>query len=134
MSFARSFAAVLLLALFTSLGTSAADAETSPTTIINGTDWVDTTGKPISAHEGEIARFGDTFYWYGSSYKNNPQGKFRMTAGPVWNGMRVYSSKDLKNWTYKGVCLPRPESGFGKVGATGRGHVLYNEKTKKYVM
>ena len=104
------------------------------TTIVNGTDWMDTDGNRIVAHEGEIARFGDTFYWYGSSYANNPKGRFRMDAGPVWNGMQVYRSTDLKNWTYKGVCLPRPESGFGKVGATGRGHVMYNEKTKKYVM
>ena len=103
-------------------------------TIVNGTDWMDTDGNRIVAHEGEIARFGDTFYWYGSSYANNPKGRFRMDAGPVWNGMQVYRSTDLKNWTYKGVCLPRPESGFGKVGATGRGHVMYNEKTKKYVM
>ena len=66
----------------------------SDKSIINGSDWFDTDGRQISAHEGEIARFGDTFYWYGSSYKNNPKGRFRMTAGPVWNGMQVYSSKD----------------------------------------
>lgn len=104
------------------------------TTIINGTDWMDVEGRPIIAHEGEIARFDGVFYWYGSSYENNPQGKFRMTAGPVWNGVQVYRSTDLKNWRYKGVCLPRPESGFGKLGATGRSHVMYNKKTKKYVM
>jgi hypothetical protein len=57
-----------------------------------------------------------------------------MTAGPVWNGVQVYRSTDLKNWTYEGVCLPRPENGFGKLGATGRSHVIYNEETKKYVM
>ena len=28
------------------------------------------------AHEGEIARFDGAFYWYGSSYANNPKGKF----------------------------------------------------------
>jgi len=110
------------------------EAKLKDTIVINGTDWVDTEGRRISAHEGELARFDDYFYWYGSSYKNNPQGKFRMTAGPVWNGVQVYRSKDLKNWEYRGVCLPRPESGFGKVGATGRSHVLYNQKTKQYVM
>ena len=57
-----------------------------------------------------------------------------MTAGPVWNGVQVYRSKDLVNWEYRGVCLPRPEKGFGKLGATGRSHILYNKKTKKYVM
>jgi beta-xylosidase len=102
--------------------------------IINGTDWVDTKGRPIEAHEGDLARFDGVFYWYGSSYANNPTGKFHVTDGPVWNGVQVYSSTDLVNWTYRGVCLPRPERGFGKLGATGRSHVIYNEKTKKYVM
>ena len=113
---------------------ASADPEANDTTIINGTDWKDTKGHPIFAHEGDIARFNGVFYWYGSSYANNPQGKFRMPAGPVWNGVQVYSSTDLKNWSYKGVCLPRPENGFGKLGATGRSHVIYNKKTKKYVM
>ena len=53
-------------------------AEEKSDLIINGSDWFDTEGRKISAHEGELARFGDYFYWYGSSYKNNPQGKFRM--------------------------------------------------------
>lgn len=57
-----------------------------------------------------------------------------MTAGPVWNGVQVYRSEDLIEWEYRGVCLPRPEKGFGKLGATGRSHILYNQKTKKYVM
>jgi len=102
--------------------------------IVNGTDWFDTEGRPITAHEGDLARFNGVFYWYGSSYANNPEGKFDVAAGPVWNGVQVYISTDLKNWTYKTVCLPRPENGFGKLGATGRSHVIYNEKTKKYVM
>ncbi len=38
------------------------------------------------------------------------------------NAANISYSYDLKNWTYKGVCLPRPENGFGKLGATGRGH------------
>lgn len=108
--------------------------ESAPATIINGTDWKDTAGKLIAAHEGDIARFNGVFYWYGSSYANNPKGKFDIADGPVWNGVQVYSSIDLKNWTYKGVCLPRPKNGFGELGATGRSHVIYNEKTKKYVM
>jgi len=106
----------------------------SQASIINGTDWVDVEGRPIAAHEGDIARFNGVFYWYGGSYANNPQGKFDIADGPVWNGVQVYRSTDLKNWTYKGVALPRPENGWGELGATGRSHVLYNRKTKKYVM
>ncbi len=41
---------------------------------VNGTDWKDTKGNPIAAHEGDIARFNGVFYWYGSSYANNPKG------------------------------------------------------------
>jgi hypothetical protein len=108
--------------------------EAAPAMIVNGTDWVDTDGRTIMAHDGGIARLNGAFYWYGSSYAGNPKGRFRMTAGPVWNGIQVYKSTDLKNWTYKGVCLSRPERGFGKLGATGRCHVIYNDKTKKYVM
>ncbi len=102
--------------------------------IINNSDWFDVEGRPIMAHEGDIARFNGYFYWYGSSYENNPTGKFDIADGPVWNGVQVYRSTDLKNWTFMGVCLPRPENGWGELGATGRGHVIYNEKTKKYVM
>jgi beta-xylosidase len=108
--------------------------QSSSATIVNDTDWKDAAGKIIAAHEGDIARFSGLFYWYGSSYAGNPKGKFDVSDGPVWNGVQVYSSTDLKNWTYKGVCLPRPENGFGELGATGRAHVIYNEKTKKYVM
>ncbi|MBT3274212.1 MAG: family 43 glycosylhydrolase [Spirochaetales bacterium] len=106
----------------------------SQLSIINGTDWHDTQGKLIAAHEGDIARFNGVFYWYGSSYANNPKGMFDIADGAVWNGVQVYRSTDLKNWEYKGGALPRPENGWGKLGATGRSHVMYNEKTKKYVM
>jgi hypothetical protein len=103
------------------------------TGIVNGSDWMDTDGNRIVAHEGDIARFNGVFYWYGSSYENNPEGRFGIAEGPIWNGVLVYRSTDLKNWEYRGVCLPR-QKGFGELGTTGRSHVMYNERTKKYVM
>ncbi|MHC4913237.1 MAG: family 43 glycosylhydrolase [Planctomycetota bacterium] len=103
--------------------------------IVNGTDWFDVDGRPILAHDGHITRVKDTFYWYGSSYAGNPKGKFGTAAGyAVWNGIQVYSSKDLVNWAYKGEALARPKKGWGAVGSVGRAHVIYNEKTTKYVM
>jgi len=36
---------------------------------------IDTQGNLIAAHEGELSRFDGVFYWYGSSYANNPKGK-----------------------------------------------------------
>lgn len=129
-------AAALLLASLLLPPLRAAEPPGTPgdAVVTNGTDWVDVDGRPIMAHEGDLARFDGVFYWYGSSYENNPQGKFDVSDGPVWNGVQVYRSTDLVNWTYRGVCLPRPENGWGKLGATGRPHVIYNESTKKYVM
>jgi beta-xylosidase len=124
----------MLLNALLSVGQVIKPENESHETIINNTDWFDVEGRPIMAHEGDIARFNGFFYWYGSSYENNPTGKFDIADGPVWNGVQVYRSTDLKNWTYKGVALPRPENGWGELGATGRSHVIYNEKTKKYVM
>jgi len=86
--------------------------------IINESDWQDTQGKPILAHDGHITRVKDTFYWYGSSYAGNPEGRYGTAAGyAVWNGIQVYSSKNLVDWTYQGVALPRPKKGWGAVGS-----------------
>ena len=35
--------------------------DSSQASIINGTDWKDTEGRPIMAHEGDIARFDGVF-------------------------------------------------------------------------
>lgn len=107
----------------------------STMTIANNTDWLDNNGQPIAAHDGHIIRASDIFYWYGSSYAGNPEGKFGTDAGyGVWNGIQVYSSRDLVAWTYEGVALPRPKKGWGVVGSVGRAHVIYNEETRTYVM
>ncbi len=88
-----------LLLLSVSAICLAQPATADPASIHNGTDWKDTKGNPISAHEGDLARFDGVFYWYGSSYANNPKGKFDIADGPVWNGVQVYRSTDLVNWT-----------------------------------
>ncbi|MFT7034052.1 MAG: beta-xylosidase [Cyclobacteriaceae bacterium] len=125
---------LLLLNALLSVGQEVKSENESQESIINGTDWFDVEGRPIMAHEGDIAVFDGVYYWYGSSYENNPTGKYDIADGAVWNGVQVYRSTDLKNWSYLGVALPRLENGWGELGATGRGHVIYNEKTKKYVM
>jgi len=102
--------------------------------IVNHKPWTDTCGKPIFAHDGGVTRFGDTFYWYGISYAGNPSGKFGMMAPKLWNGVFVYSSTNLVDWTYRGLAVKRPEKGFGNLGTSGRTHVIYNEKTQKHVM
>ena len=118
------------------LGASGVKTSARPgVSIANNTDWLDLHGRPVLAHDGHITRVQDTFYWYGSSYAGNPKGKYGTAAGfAVWNGIQAYSSQDLVAWKYEGVALPRPAKGWGAVGSVGRAHVIYNDKTRKYVM
>lgn len=109
------------------------------------TPLLDDQGQRISAHEGGILRLGDTYYWYGTSYVNNPKG----LCGPafasnptgqvtdedfVWEGFNVYTSKDLCHWQFKGKAIQRPERGWGRYYSLHRPHVVYNESTGKFVM
>ena len=102
--------------------------------IKNHAMWQDLGGNPIWAHDGGLSRFGDRFYWYGTSYEGNPTGQYGMAKPQLWNGVQLYSSDNLVTWASEGVVLPRPEKGWGNLGTSGRPHVLYNQKTRKYVM
>ena len=102
--------------------------------IVNETDWSDMAGQPISAHEHFVGRFGGTFYWYGTSYKGNPLGQCGLEGAALQNGFNVYCSTNLVDWVYLGACLNFPKTGFGSEGTSHRPCVLYNKRTKKYVM
>ncbi len=106
--------------------------------ILNNTDWKDSDGNPIIAHDGGISRFDGTWYWYGSDYSGNPTGIYgtRAFQEKLTKGVNVYSSEDLVNWTYGGVALEAPQEleGIEGEGSIHRAHVIYNEKTGKYVM
>jgi hypothetical protein len=102
--------------------------------IKNNSDWLDTDGNPVFAHDGGISRFADKFYWYGSNYAGNPSGLYGTQYANKNNGFNLYTSDDLYNWKYEGVVLEVPQSGWGSVGTSHRAHVIYNDKTGKYVM
>ena len=61
---------LLLLSLAAICLTQLASADPSANT--NGTDWKDTEGNPIVAHEGELSRFNGVFYRYGSLLRPLP--------------------------------------------------------------
>ncbi len=83
---------------------------------------LDKKGQIVDAHDGRVIQFGDTFYWYGTSYGGT-------NGFTTENHYRCYSSKDLTNWKYEGKLLDtQPE------GVYYRPHVIYNKKTKKYVL
>jgi hypothetical protein len=70
--------------------------------IRNYAAWTDTAGNPISCHDGGITRVGDTFYWYGTSYKGNPKGLDGRKSAHLQQGFNCYSSKNLVDWKYEG--------------------------------
>ncbi len=94
--------------------------------------WLDTEGKPIQAHAGSVIAVGDTFYWYGEN-KEFTDGTSDIES---W-GIRFYSSKDLYNWTDLGPLIAPdqddPTSPLSPTVFPERPHILYNEKTGKYV-
>lgn len=97
-----------------------------------GQVWLDTEGNRIQAHGGSILAIGDTFYWYGEN-------KERTTGeNEIWHwGVRCYSSKDFYNWKSEGIIIP-PDledlcSPLHPSALMDRPHIVYNEKTEKYV-
>ncbi len=95
--------------------------------ITPGEVWPDTEGKPIQAHGGGILLYKGVYYWYG---EDKTLGNGNKT------GVAVYSSKDLYNWKREGLALKKedvPED-FRDRGVCERPKVLYNQRTKKFVM
>lgn len=83
---------------------------------------VDTEGNIIDAHDGRIIKFGSKFYWFGTAYGNS-SGFLRS------NYFQCYSSSDLVTWKKEGKLLENPPSGIYY-----RPHVIYNSKTRQYVL
>lgn len=101
----------------------------------NGTLWRDTDGNEIHAHGGYMIRHEGYYYWYGEDRRES------------WY-VNCYRSRNLVDWEFRNHVLTadsktesyrvktklqlRNEDG-GKVNLE-RPKVLYNEKTKKFVM
>ena len=102
--------------------------------IRNHVAWTDTAGNPISCHDGGITRVGDTFYWYGTSYKDNTTGLWGRRGAQLQQGFNCYSSKNLVDWKYEGACLQFPKNGWLAQGTSHRPNVLACDKTGKSVL
>ena len=97
-----------------------------------GQIWYDTEGKRIQAHGASMMYIDGTYYWYGEN-KEKTNGQ-----DGIWHwGVRCYTSKDLYNWEDKGLIIEpevdNPESSIHPNRCMDRPHIVYNEKTKKYV-
>jgi Glycosyl hydrolases family 43 len=107
----------------------------------NKSIWKDTKGNPINAHGGGLLLHNGTYYWFGEIKK----GKTWLVPGQQWEDYRVpaggiscYSSKNLTQWKYEGVTLPsiigQPDHDLDTSKVVERPKVIYNKKTKKFVM
>jgi beta-xylosidase len=97
---------------------------------------LDTSGRRIDAHDGEIRQFGGRYYLYGTSYGCG----FRWrTAGTPFCGMKSYSSRDLVHWTDHGPLFDATTPAWqrrcdGSTYGCFRPHVLFNRATSQYVL
>lgn len=106
-----------------------------------GQVWSDTDGNPINAHSAGILYDKGIYYWYGEikigkTWLVDRTGWecYRVNAG----GVSCYSSKDLYHWKYEGVALAPvlndSTSDIYTSKVIERPKVVYNEKTRTYVM
>lgn len=97
-----------------------------------GTEWKDTNGTHINAHGGGILFREGVYYWFGEHKIEGEKGNRAQV------GVHCYSSEDLYNWKDEGIALGVMPEGSGsdieKGSIIERPKVIYNEKTKKYVM
>ena len=117
--------ALLLLLPFSVVG-----ATTAPTTYSAfepGAVWLDTEGNSINCHGGGFLFQNGTYYWFGEH-------KVARRAGHI--GVACYSSTDLFNWKNEGLALSAgADTGDLVDGCViERPKVIFNSKTKKYVM
>lgn len=94
-----------------------------------GKVWLDNRGLPINAHGGGILKYRNTYYWFGE-YKSD-------TTNVAMVGVTCYSSKDLTNWTYRGIALPvsdKKGSDIERGCILERPKVIFNARTGKFVM
>ncbi|MFD2146774.1 family 43 glycosylhydrolase [Mucilaginibacter antarcticus] len=93
-------------------------------------------GDAVDAHDGEVAYFNGTYYLYGTSYG----------CGFEWGhkdapfcGFKVYSSKNMVTWTDRGALFNASTAVWqtrcnGNTYGCFRPHVIYNAKTRLYVL
>lgn len=109
--------------------------------IFPGAIWNDTSGNPINAHGAGILFHKGKYYWFGEI----KTGKTWLVPGQTWECYRVnaggiscYSSKNLTDWKYEGIALsPNKNDSTHDLHTSKvleRPKVVYNEKTKKFVM
>ena len=91
--------------------------------------WLDENGEQINAHGGGVLYKDNKYYWYGE-HKSDSTNRALV-------GITCYSSDNLINWQNEGIALAvvdDDDSDISRGCVLERPKVIYNEKTKQYVM
>lgn len=101
-----------------------------PKEIRSGEIWPDNQGVHVNAHGGGVLYHDGTYYWYGENKSDS--------TSSAMVGIMCYSSKNLTDWNNEGAVLPvvlnDSTSDIVQGCVMERPKVIYNEKTKKFVM
>ncbi|QEC80593.1 family 43 glycosylhydrolase [Mucilaginibacter ginsenosidivorax] len=136
-----SFFTILFFAVFF-LPTDTVYAQAKPDSLFFlESKWKDDQGNTINAHGAGILDYHNKYYLYGEIKK----GKTTLVPGQNWldyrvpaGGISCYSSSDLIHWKYEGVVLSPvtddPQSNIDTSRVIERPKVIYNSKTKTFVM
>lgn len=94
--------------------------------------WLDNNGVHINAHGGGLFFESGTYYWFGEHKTEGTAGNYAHV------GVHCYSSTDLYNWNDEGIALSvdkeNKNSDIYKGNIIERPKVVFNKKTKKYIM
>ncbi len=115
---------IVLLLVATFAAVTAEAQSTRPTkrsVFVNGKDLTDTRGKIINAHGGGFLKVGNYFYWIGENRHDDVL-------------VSCYRSTDLLNWEFRGDLLTRQSNPELADANIERPKVIYNAKTKQFVM
>ncbi|OBA07778.1 beta-xylosidase [Paenibacillus polymyxa] len=99
-------------------------ASAASTNVVNGIQFKDTNGNVVHAHGGGMIKVDGYYYWFGEN--RNPNGTFKAVS--------AYRSTDLKNWEFRKNVLTSSSATELNVSNIERPKVIYNEKTRKYVL
>lgn len=107
------------------------EIETDYTAVPVGEPWLDNRGATIQAHGGGFLQMTDEdgtpiYYWAGEDKTHNRS---------TFNGINLYSSKDLVNWRFeKSILKPDPTNPALNNNKIERPKLIYNKNTGRFIL
>ncbi|WP_437919900.1 family 43 glycosylhydrolase [Sphingobacterium sp. LRF_L2] len=103
-----------------------AQLKSSSSTIYNGVPWFDDSRNIVNAHGACIVEENGMYYLFG---------EYKTDSVNMFNGFSCYSSKDMVNWKFEKIVLPKQNDGLLGPGRLGeRAKVMKSPLTGEYVM